>query len=605
MSDADPSDHPGDHPGDHTGDAPSDSLVLGPLLRYVDETTAAIWVEVAQRSTVTVTVGERTFDAPTFTVHGHHYALVEVEDLQPGSSSTYQVSIDGDGVWPPRGSRFPPSRIRTLQPGRANRVLFGSCRTSVPHDAEHNRSHGIDILRAYACELPDLDEREWPDLVLFLGDQVYADETSDEMRRFIAGRRDIGQPPGEELKDYEEYAHLYKIAWTEPANRWLLSTLPSAMIFDDHDIRDDWNTSRKWRETMNRLAWWRDRIVGGLASYWVYQHLGNLSPVDRAENDLWAEVRRVGREGDAGELLDAFAERSDRDPTYTRWSYHRDFGRNRIIMLDTRSARLLDEGDRRMLDDDEMRWLDSLLTGDVDHLVVGSSLPLLLPTGLHHIEAWNEAVAGGAWGPRAARAGEVLRQGIDLEHWAAFQKSFQQVCEMLAEVACGQRGRPPATVCVLGGDVHHSYLAEAHLSAGRRRWPGHTRWRWWRPRRGRARPSAQPTTTLAEWSASTEPARFLQLVCSPIRNPLPRTVRYLAAASAYGLAWPVGLLAARSAKVPDPPFRWSLTDGPWFDNVIATLDLDGRRARVAWNTADIREGEDEPSLVPLHSATLR
>jgi hypothetical protein len=597
----------------------TDSLVLGPLLRFVDETTAAIWVEVARRGTVTVTVaagpaagsadagssGEQAFDAPTFTVHGHHYALVEVDGLGPGSSSTYEVRFDGEVVWPPRGSPFPPSRIRTLQPGRANRVLFGSCRTSVPHDAEHNRSHGIDILRAYAFELPELDQGEWPDLVLFLGDQVYADETSDEMREFIASRRDIDEPPGEELKDYEEYAHLYEIAWTEPANRWLLSTVPTAMIFDDHDIRDDWNTSRRWREEMNRLPWWRDRIVGGLASYWVYQHLGNLSPVDRADSDLWAEVRRVGREGDAGELLDAFAERSDRDPTYTRWSYHRDFGGNRIIMLDTRSARMLDEGHRRLLDDEEMRWLDSLVTGDVDHLVVGSSLPLLLPTGLHHIEAWNEAVAGGAWGPRAAKAGEVLRQGIDLEHWAAFQTSFRQVCEMLAEVACGRRGHPPATVCVLGGDVHHSYLAEAHLPLGRRGRPGHTRWRWWRPRRGRARPGAVAMSSLAEWSASTEPARLLQLVCSPIRNPLPRTVRYIAAASAYGLAWPVGLLAARSARVPDPPFRWSLTDGPWFDNVIATLDLDGRRARVAWNTADFRDGEDEPSLVPLHSATLR
>jgi hypothetical protein len=97
----------------------------------------------------------------------------------------------------------------------------------------------------------------------------------------------------------------------------------------------------------------------------------------------------------------------------------------------------------------------------------------------------------------------------------------------------------------------------------------------------------------------------VQLVCSPIRNPLPRAARFVVAAAAYGLAWPVGLAAARSAKVPDPPFRWSLTDGPWFDNVLATLDLDGRRARVLWNTADFRDGEDEPSLVALHSATLR
>ncbi len=48
------------------------------------------------------------------------------------------------------------------------------------------------------------------------------------------------------------------------------------MIFDDHDIRDDWNTSASWRRDMWATDWWRDRIVGGLAAYWVHQHLGNL-----------------------------------------------------------------------------------------------------------------------------------------------------------------------------------------------------------------------------------------------------------------------------------------------------------------------------------------
>ena len=63
------------------------------------------------------------------------------------------------------------------------------------------------------------------------------------MQEFIAVAPRPRAAAGDELKDYEEYAHLYRLAWSDPANRWLLSTLPSAMIFDDHDIRDDWNTS--------------------------------------------------------------------------------------------------------------------------------------------------------------------------------------------------------------------------------------------------------------------------------------------------------------------------------------------------------------------------
>ena len=261
------------------------ALVLGPLLRYVDETSAAIWVKTRDASVVEVGAAGQTWQARTFCAHGHHYALVAVDGLEPGSIQDYTVAIDGRQVWPPPDSPYPPSRIATLKPGKDLRMAFGSCRTSVAHDASGNRSHGVDAMRAYAFHMAK-NERKWPDLVLFLGDQVYADETSDAMRAFIEARRDIKEEPGEELKDFEEYTHLYELAWTDPANRWLLSTLPSSMIFDDHDIRDDWNTSWTWRREMEATDWWHGRVVAGLGSYWVYQHLGNLGTQDRVEDDV-------------------------------------------------------------------------------------------------------------------------------------------------------------------------------------------------------------------------------------------------------------------------------------------------------------------------------
>jgi hypothetical protein len=50
--------------------------------------------------------------------------------------------------------------------------------------------------------------------------------------------------------------------------------------------------------------------------------------------------------------------------------------------------------------------------------------------------------------------------------------------------------------------------------------------------------------------------------------------------------------------------RWSITDGPWFRNALATLDFEGRRARVTWQTAQFLDGEPDPALVPLRSVTL-
>ena len=46
-------------------------------------------------------------------------------------------------------------------------------------------------------------------------------------------------------------------------------------------------------------------------------------------------------DGDAGELLDEFAWTADAEPERNRWSYARDYGRVRLIVLDSRCARVL------------------------------------------------------------------------------------------------------------------------------------------------------------------------------------------------------------------------------------------------------------------------
>src|SRR5688500_11795406 len=175
------------------------SLVLGPIMRHVDETSASIWLETRDAASVTVRAGRQSWEARTFAVHGHHYALVEAEGLEPGAVVPYTVEIDGNHSWPDPDSEFPPPVIATLKPGKQLRLAYGSCRTSVPHDASGNRTHGVDALRAYALALAagsgTASGTTWPELVVFLGDQVYADSTSDQMQEFIRARRDINEPP--------------------------------------------------------------------------------------------------------------------------------------------------------------------------------------------------------------------------------------------------------------------------------------------------------------------------------------------------------------------------------------------------------------------------
>src|SRR5918997_714425 len=342
-------------------------LVLGPLLRYTGARDATIWVETDGPCEVQVAVDGTIHRARTFSVEGHHYALVLIRDLQPGSYYEYSLALDGEQVWPEESYPFPPPAIRTIDPDGPLDLAFGSCRIFAPHKPPYTLKRGLtkgrygrDALYTLALKMRREPSKTWPDALLLLGDQIYADEVSAGALDFIRSRRDVSDPPGEEVADFQEYCRLYWDSWTEPTIRWLLSTVPSAMIFDDHDVHDDWNTSEAWVKQMRAKPWWEERIIGAFVSYWVYQHLGNLSPEELEEDELFGRVREAK---DATRTLREFAYKSDREIEGTRWSYHRDFGKVRLIVMDTRAGRVLTPGSRSMLDEKEWEWLREKATG--------------------------------------------------------------------------------------------------------------------------------------------------------------------------------------------------------------------------------------------------
>ena len=89
----------------------------------------------------------------------------------------------------------------------------------------------------------------------------------------------------------------------------------------------------------------------------------------------------------------------------------------------------------------------------MEHLILGTSLPWLLPHAIHNIERWNETLTPAALGPVARAAGRAVRQASDLEHWAAFGDSFERLGRALVGVARGP-WRQPGHRRVLSGDVH-------------------------------------------------------------------------------------------------------------------------------------------------------
>ena len=532
--------------------------MLGPLLRYAGTESATFWVEVSAPCEVEI-LGHRT---STFAVEGHHYALLLVDDLSPGTVTPYDVRLDGVPVWPPADDR-PQPVVHTRENEPIVRIVFGSCRRGDPEPTdlggawpEEARALGIDALWTYSKQL-QRGEVDWPDVVLLLGDQVYADEVSPETLAFIESRRGTDEAPGEQIADFEEYTRLYRESWSEPDIRWLLSTVPTAMIFDDHDVHDDWNISWRWIDEMRRTSWWEARITGAFMAYWVYQHIGNLSP---PELDAETTLPRVRAADDAGPLLRELGHTWDRESAASRWAFYRDFGDTRLLVLDSRAARVLSDGRRQMIDDEEWDWIVDHSRGAFDHLIVASTLPVFLAIGVHHLQAWNEALCAGGWGGLAANLSERLRRTVDLEHWAAFNRSFEQVCDWLRSVVRGADGFvPPSSVLLLGGDVHYSSISEVDLHCDQR-------------------------------------SRVHQLVCSPFRNPLSTKERRIVRASGSRAAARVFAKLAEWAGVDRPSATWEPLRRPTFENAISELVLDGPNARVVVRRSP-REGEDPERLV--------
>jgi hypothetical protein len=306
-----------------------------------------------------------------------------------------------------------------------------------------------------------------------------------------------------------------------------------------------------WVEDVRQKPWWQEHVVGGLMSYWIYQHLGNLSPAEIAEEGMLS--RYVGL-GDAGEALREWALESEKFtpvPGGYWFSYGRDLSPVRLVVIDSRNGRVLTPGSRQMIDDDEWRFVADQANQPCEHLVLATSIPVVMPGGLHELERWNELVTEGAWGRWFSPLGEKVRRALDLEDWSAFHDSYIGMMELLRAV--GTPGEapspdPPTTITIVSGDVHFSFRAGATFPE---------------------RPGEAPVGS-----------RVYQIVNSPIRNVLATRERRAIKAGLSRVGKYVGRALRRSAGAKPDEVLWDVEEGPFFANHICLLEFTDRSARM-------------------------
>ncbi|MBX2873584.1 MAG: hypothetical protein KTR30_15830 [Saprospiraceae bacterium] len=90
---------------------------------------------------------------------------------------------------------------------------------------------------------------------------------------------EIEGPDGEKVFTYEKYVDYDNRAKTLhrtlPKVRRALANISTYMMFDDHEISDDWNLNPAWRDRVHSSPLGRNVVRNGLMSYALFQDWGN------------------------------------------------------------------------------------------------------------------------------------------------------------------------------------------------------------------------------------------------------------------------------------------------------------------------------------------
>jgi hypothetical protein len=123
-----------------------------------------------------------------------------------------------------------------------------------------------------------------------------------------------------------------------PAVRRVLANHPTYMIFDDHDVTDDWSLTSAWREGVHQSPTGRRFVANALAAYWAFQGWGNDPDLyDASFKDTSSGF--LTRRGD----VDA-ATFENTLWSFDRWCFHAPTDPP-TIFLDTRTQRDYDSRD--------------------------------------------------------------------------------------------------------------------------------------------------------------------------------------------------------------------------------------------------------------------
>ncbi|MDC0612429.1 alkaline phosphatase family protein [Vibrio sp.] len=219
----------------------------------------------------------------------------------------------------------------------------------------------------------------------------------------------------------------------------LLAHLSTYMIFDDHDITDDWNLTIGWEKAAYEHPDARQIIGNGLFAYWLCQGWGN-------------DPKRFNREfkQPLREFLNhpTFVSHNDVVQQMHRcedWHYTID-SMPKMVVLDTRTRRWRSESKMNkpsgLMDWEALIEFHQQLV-DQDKVVIVSPAPMF---GVKFIEMLQRAVT---------QLGHPL--AVDAENWMAHPGAANTLISIFTHT------KTPKNFVILSGDVHYSFTYDIQL----------------------------------------------------------------------------------------------------------------------------------------------
>jgi hypothetical protein len=215
--------------------------------------------------------------------------------------------------------------------------------------------------------------------------------------------------------------------------RRALAHIPSYMIFDDHDITDDWNLTRGWEEAAYGHPFSKRIIGNSLISYWLCQGWGNapkkFTCLNEQVDDFFTEKGIEQHDQLVEQLLD-----------WQQWHYSLSTS-PKVVVLDTRTQRWRSES-RASKPSGLMDW--EALSELQQELINEPKVILVSPAPIYGVKMIETIQRIFTF------FGQPLM--VDAENWMAHSGTANVMLNIFRHV------KTPPEFIILSGDVHYSFV---------------------------------------------------------------------------------------------------------------------------------------------------